>query len=235
MLLGKLDKMKIHAYANPDFTPPDSEPLSVLINPESYTIQYRVDYNDEQAQGTSQPSLRFNSIPAQDIHFDFIFDSSGVVVEPSLLQIGIVNPFAETDNVIDQIETFKDKVLNYDGDIHSPKYVSLNWGTLLFKGRLTSMDIQFKVFKPDGTPIRALAKCNFRGHIEEDLRVALENSQSPDITHQHLFTAFDRFALLTEKMYNTPDRYLEVATANQLLSFRKIPTGTKIFFPPVEK
>ncbi|WP_153801265.1 CIS tube protein [Foetidibacter luteolus] len=235
MLLGKLDKMKIHAYTRPDFSPPDGSPLSVLINPESYTIQYRVDYNDEQAQGTSQPSVKFNNIPAQDIYFDFVFDSSGVVVEPSLINIGIVNPFAETANVIDQIEAFKAKVLNYNGDIHSPQYISLNWGTLLFKGRMTSMDIEFKVFKPDGTPIRAVAKCSFRGHIEEDLRVALENSQSPDITHQHLFSADDRFALLTEKMYDTPDRYLEVARENRLLSFRKIPTGTKLFFPPVEK
>lgn len=234
-MIGKLDKMQLQAYMDEAFSTKKGEAFFVLINPESYSIKYRVEQTESQGQGTSHPQLHFNKILAQDIHFDFVFDSSGVVVKPALLQIGIVNPFAETENIIDQIEIFKQLMLYYQSETHRPNFVALKWGTLLFKGQMTSMDIDYKLFKPDGTPIRALAKVDFRGFIEEDLRVAKENSLSPDITHQRLFKADDRFDLVVGRIYQKPQYYIDVAKANGLTGFRKIKTGTKLFFPPVEK
>jgi hypothetical protein len=235
MLLGKLDKMKLQAYRDEKFSQKQGDAFSVLINPESYTIQYKIEHTESQGQGTSHPQLHFNKILAQDIHFDFVFDSTGVVAEPSLLMAGQVNPFAETANVIDQVEAFKTLMLNYQSETHRPNFVALNWGTLLFKGQLTSMDVEYKLFRPDGTPIRAIVKADFRGYIEDNLRVALENPLSPDITHERLFKAHDRFPLMTDKIYENPNYYIDVAKANGLTSFRKIIAGTKIFFPPVEK
>ena len=234
-MLGKLDKMQLQAYADEAFSEKKGEPFTVLINPESYTIKYRVDQTESQGQGTSHPQLHFNNIAAQDIHFDFVFDSSGVVVEPALINIGIVNPFAETANIIEQIETFKQLMFYYQSETHRPNFVAIKWGTLLFKGQMMTMDIDYKLFKPDGTPIRALARVDFKGSIEEDLRVALENSLSPDITHQRLFKADDRFDLVVAKIYKDPVYYIDVARANGLSGFRKIAKGTRLIFPPVEK
>ena len=61
------------------------------------------------------------------------------------------------------------------------------------------------------------------------------NSLSPDITHQRLFKADDRFDLVVARIYQNPQYYIDVAKANGLTGFRKIKTGTKLFFPPVEK
>lgn len=234
-MLGKLDKMQLQAYSDEAFSSKKGDPFTVLINPESYTIRYRVNYKESQGQGTSHPDLKFNNIAAQDIHFDFVFDSSGVVVEPSLINIGLVNPFAETANIIEQIEVFKKLMFYYQEDTHRPNFVALKWGTLYFKGQMISMDIDYKLFKPDGSPIRAIAKVDFKGYIEENLRLAKENSLSPDITHQRLFKADDRFDLVVGKIYNNPNYYIDVAKANGLTGFRKIETGTKLSFPPVEK
>lgn len=234
-MIGRLDKMQLQAYTDEAFSNKKGDPFTVLINPESYTIKYRVEQTESQGQGTSHPQLHFNKILAQDIHFDFVFDSSGVVVNPSLLQVGVVLPFGETQDVISQIETFKQLMLYYQSETHRPNFVALKWGTLLFKGQMTSMDIDFKLFKPDGSPIRAIARVDFRGFIEEDLRVAKENSLSPDITHERLFNADDRFDLLVDCIYQDQQYYIDVAKANGLTGFRKIATGTKLYFPPVEK
>jgi len=234
-MIGKLDKMQLQAYADEAFSEKKGDPFTVLINPESYTIKYRVEQTESQGQGTSHPQLHFNKILAQDIHFDFVFDSTGVVTEPSLINIGIVNPFAQTGNVIEQIELFKQLMLYYQSETHRPNFIALKWGTLLFKGQMTSMDIDYKLFKPDGTPIRAMAGVDFKGFIEEDLRVALENSLSPDITHERVFNANDRFDLLVNSIYKSQQYYINVAKVNQLSGFRKIEKGTKLFFPPVEK
>lgn len=235
-MLGKLDKMKLQAYTDETFSSSSKkgEPFEVLINPASYTIKYRIHQTENQGQGTSFPQIHFNNIAAQEIHFDFVFDSSGVVVTPSLLQIGLVNPFAQTATIIDQIEQFKELMFYYQSQTHQPNYVALKWGTLYFKCRMVSMDIEYKLFKPDGTPIRAIARVDFKGFIEEDLRVAKENSLSPDITHERTFNANDRFDLLVDTIYKDPMYYINVAKANGLASFRKIEKGTKLFFPPVE-
>ena len=235
MMLGQLDKMKIQAYRDEAFSQKQGEARSLPFNPDSYTISYRIDHTESQGQGTSHPQLHFNRIQAQDIHFDFVFDSSGAVVQPGLLMGGVINPFAETANVIEQIEGFKQLMFNYQSETHRPNFVALHWGTLLFKGQLTAMDVEFKLFKPDGTPVRAVAKTDFRGYVEDNLRVALENPLSPDITHQRQFKADDRFDLMVGNIYNNPNLYIETAKANGLTSFRKIEAGTKIYFPPVEK
>ena len=100
---------------------------------------------------------------------------------------------------------------------------------------LTNLDIEYKLFKSNGTPIRAIAKCTFKGTIEEDLRKALENKQSPDVTHERLVKAGDKLSLMTHKIYKQQKYLLLVAAFNQLDGFRNVKAGTKIYFPPVEK
>src|ERR1044071_4782922 len=44
-----------------------------------------------------------------------------------------------------------------------PHYLLLLWGTLVFRGRAESLDINCTLFNPDGTPLRAKANANFIG------------------------------------------------------------------------
>ena len=132
-------------------------------------------------------------------------------------------------------ETKSFVIIEYKKDIHRPYYLKIHWGTLLFKCVLTNLDIEYKLFNPDGTPIRAIARCTFTGTVEEDLRKALENKQSPDVTHERIVKSGDRLSLMTHKIYNQQNHLPQVAAFNKLDGFRNIKTGTKIYFPPVEK
>ncbi|MDI3319783.1 LysM peptidoglycan-binding domain-containing protein [Pinibacter soli] len=221
---GQLEKLYILSYSDPEYNTIAAPPFFALINPETYTYRYRVEFSDTQGQGTSAVSLRFNRIPPQEFNFDFLFDSTNT----------ITNILTPPIPVSDQLEIFRRQIMQYQGEVHRPYYLKIHWGTLLFKGVLTSMDIEFKLFKPDGSPIRAVAKCSFRGSIEETLRVALENPMSPDITHERTVTASDKLPLMTKKIYNDQQYYLDVAAFNGLDSFRNVPTGTKMFFPPLK-
>ena len=147
----------------------------------------------------------------------------------------VANPFASPVNVAQQIEDFKHKVFEYQSEKHRPNYLKIVWGTLLFKGVLISMDIEFKLFKPDGTPIRAIAKCTFKGTVTEELRAAKENQLSPDITHERLITASDKLSLMTHKIYSNQNYYTDVAAFNRLDGFRKIKPGERLYFPKIEK
>jgi hypothetical protein len=220
--LAKLEKLYIVPYSDPEYSAIAGAPFFTLMNPESYTYKYKIEFCETQAPGTSGVALKFNRMPPQEFNFDFLFDGTGVVNN-------------STTPVTDQLDEFRNRILKYQGTIHRPHYLKIHWGTLLFKGVLTAMDIEFKLFKPDGSPVRAIAKCAFKGTVEENLRVALENPMSPDITHERKVNANDRLPLMTKKIYNDNKYYIDVAAHNRLDGFRNIKAGSRILFPPTEE
>jgi hypothetical protein len=224
---GELTKLNIKAYKDEKFSQEVANgEFNTLLNPENYRVRYRIDQNDTQAQGTSSAAPRFNKALPEDLQLDFIFDRSGVIK-------GYEDESGE--GIIDDIEKFKRVILDYNGDEHKPNYLIISWGALLFKGSLSEMEITFKLFKPDGTPIRASARATFKGFIEDNLRVARENNNSPDLTHVRIVNEGDTLPLMVYKIYGDSKYYLEVARINKLINFRKLMPGQKIFFPPVEK
>ncbi len=224
--LGKLEKLYIVAFSKPDFalTSIAAPPFFALINPETYSYKYKIEFCETQAPGTSGVNMKFNKMPPQEYNFDFLFDGTGVIqsIFPAALP------------VTEQLEIFRHSILQYQGDIHRPYYLKIHWGTLLFKGVLTSMDIEFKLFSPDGSPLRAIAKCAFKGSVEENLRLAMENRMSPDITHKRIMKSSDRLPLLVKNIYNDQRYYIDVAGFNKMDGFRKINDGTEIKLPPAQ-
>jgi nucleoid-associated protein YgaU len=234
---GELIKLRIKAYKDEQFTEEvgDGE-FKTLLNPEQYKFNYKIDQNEDQASGTSAASPRFNKAPPEDLELEFVFDRTGVVVDYGKSGSADDNTFRDEGNgIIDDIEQFKKVIFDYNGDEHKPNYLIISWGTLLFKGTLSEMDITYKLFKPDGTPLRATARAKFKGFVEDDLRVAKENNSSSDLTHIREVKEGDTLPLMTFRIYGDSKYYLEVAKVNRITNFRKLTVGQKIFFPPIEK
>lgn len=221
---GKLEKMLIIAYKDASLS--DDKKIgsyTAMMNPDSYTLDYKIEYNEEQGQGTSSAQQRYKLTKPEEMSFEFLFDNTGIIDEKP------------RSDIHQEITTFRDLLVKYEGEIHEPKHFKLAWGTILFKGRLTSLNIAFKLFKPDGTPIRAVAKATFKGSIEENLRVAKEDAKSPDLTHLRLVNAGDTLPMMCYRIYGDPRYYLEVASVNGLDQFRKLEPGMELLFPPLEK
>jgi LysM repeat protein len=235
---GELIKLQIKAYSDEQFsTEVANGEFKTLLNPDKYSYKYKIEQNEEQASGTSSSSPRFNKVPPEDLVLEFVFDRTGVIVDygsPSTASDDKVFK-DEGSGVIDDVETFKRVVFDYNGDEHRPNYLIISWGTLLFKGTLSEMDITFKLFKPDGMPLRATARATFKGFVEDNLRVAMENNSSPDLTHVRVVKAGDTLPLMAFRIYGDSKYYLEVAKANSITNFRKLAVGQKIYFPPIEK
>lgn len=221
---GKLEKMKIMAYSDPDLSD-DSfiADFTAMMNPETYTLDYKVEYQDGQGHGTSAAQQRFTVKKPEEFSFEFLFDNTGIIDG---------NP--RTD-LADELKEFRDLLVGYEGDTHEPKHFKLVWGGTLFKGRCTALSIAYKLFNPDGTPIRATCKVTFKGSVEENLRVAQENASSPDLTHYHRVQAGETLPLLCFGVYGDSSYYLEVARINKLVNFRKLKEGDELFFPPLDK
>lgn len=227
---GKLEKMLILAFAdsekveNGGIADADAS-FEALINPESYTLAYKLKFsNDAQGQGTSGQQLKYEYTEPEEMTFEFLFDNTGIIDGQA------------RDDIADDIKRFKSVVLEYQGDAHEPRHFKLVWGkNSIFKGRVTEVSIAYKLFRPDGTPIRATATVTFKSSIEEQKRAAQENNSSPDLTHVRKVKAGDTLPLMCYRIYGTPQYYLQVAAVNKLGNFRELIPGMDILFPPIEK
>lgn len=234
---GELIKLKIKAYSDEQFSQEVSEgEFKTLLNPEKYVFKYKIEQNEDQASGTSAAAPRFNRALPEDLELEFIFDRTGVITDYGAAGTEDNKTFKdEGGGIIDDIENFKKVIFDYNGDEHRPNYLIISWGTLLFKGTLSEMGITFKLFKSDGTPLRAVANAKFKGFVEDNLRVAKENNSSPDLTHIRIVKEGDTLPLMTFRIYGDSKYYLEVAKVNEITNFRKLKVGQKIFFPPINK
>ena len=227
---GKLEKMLILAFSdsekaeNGGVNDADAS-FEALINPESYTLAYKLKFSQGgQGQGTSGAQLKYEYTEPEEITFDFLFDNTGII------------DGKPRTNISDDLKKFKEVLIAYKGDSHEPRHFKLVWGeNSIFKGRVTELSIVHKMFKSDGTPIRAIATVKFKSSIEEQKRAARENRSSPDLTHSRVVKSGDTLPLMCYNIYGDPRYYLQIAEVNGISNFRQLKPGTAISFPPIVK
>ncbi|TNE54003.1 MAG: LysM peptidoglycan-binding domain-containing protein [Bacteroidetes bacterium] len=214
-------KLTITAYSDNKYSGEGTGSVTVQINPASYSHNHTINYDSTIPQGAPGTTLKFKGIPPEKVSFEIYFDATGAVPN-------------STKSVKDQIDTFKKICFTYNGSIHEPNYLMISWASLVFKCKLTSMNINYTLFKQDGTPLRAKVDVSFEEALDEDTIAKMANNESPDLTHFIIFKAGDSLPNLCYKYYNDPAYYLQVATYNDIINFRDIAPGTKLFFPPIK-
>jgi hypothetical protein len=218
---GTLEKLLIKAFDKSDYSGKPIEEFSAYVNPNEITLSYEMEYDSAQGSGTTSSRMNFKKLKPGDMSLTFFIDGTGA-----------------NGNQIDvqkKIEEFQ-TVTGYNGNIHRPNYLKVTWGKLQVKRCvLKSASIAYKLFKPDGIPLRAVITANFTDNSDDKTSQVIAQNQSPDLTHVRLVKAGDTLPNLCYEIYGDPNYYLEVARANQITNFRNLTPGSKLFFPPLEK
>lgn len=228
MPIGEFEKLKIYAYTNPGCSDDhlaalDQNPITAMINPENYTLETKVEFNNGQAAGTSGSQPRFEKKPPGELAFEFLYDNTGII------------DGRKRDDISDDLAKLNDFLMGYDGDIHQTRFFKFVWGTGLMKGVCSSLSITYKLFNPDGKPIRAVCKVTIRELVQDEQRVLQENNHSPDLTHFRIVKKGDILPLMCFKIYGDSKYYIQVAQVNKLSNFRNLTVGSELFFPPFDK
>jgi Contractile injection system tube protein len=218
---GKLEKLMIKAYEQPDYSGQPVSEFTGYVNPNEITLSYEMEYDAAQGSGTTNSRMNFKKMKPGDMSLTFFIDGTGANGNPADVQ--------------QQVELFQ-TVTGYNGKIHRPNYLKITWGTLQVKRCiLKGASIAYKLFKPDGIPLRAVITANFTDNSDDQTRVAIAQDQSSDLTHIRLIKAGDNLPALCFQIYGDPGYYLHVARANHIDHFRDLIPGTRVFFPPLEK
>lgn len=220
---GQFEKLKIYAYSDPGCENQVGVPFTVMMNPENYTQEIKMEFENGQGQGTSGSQPRFKLKPPEELSFEILFDNTGIIDK---------NPRSD---IAADIDNFKQFLMGYEGDIHQPKFFKFVWGTSLMKGICVLLNIAYKLFNPNGKPIRAICKVSIRELKEEERRVAEERNSSPDLTHYRTVKKGDSLPLMCYRIYGHSKYYWQVAKVNGLSNFRELQPGTELFFPPIDK
>lgn len=221
---GRLERLVIRAHLQPDYSdrevPPDRV-FDAYVNPSEITLGYEMEYDAANGAGTTGSRMEFKKVKPGDLSLSFFIDGTGASGRPA--------------NVQEQVEKFQ-KVTGYSGEIHRPHYLKVAWGTLQIKRCvLKSASIAYKLFQPDGVPLRAVISAAFSDNSDDTTRVAMAQDKSADLTHVRLVKAGDTLPGLCELIYGEPRMYVEVARANGLDNFRALQPGMRLRFPPLEK
>jgi len=236
---SKLTKVEVIGYGQSDKSAKIGQ-MKLQVNPNSITHGHSVNLKDnlssgdnkkqtQQAVGTSGVPTQLSTVENEKINFKFTLDATGTI--------------KGCEDVLEAIREFKMITYQYNGKSHDTPYVELVWDevfdtSLTSNGsifRLTSLSIEYKLFKPSGKPLRAELTVAFSEYNELKMLAKEANRNSPDMTHMRLVKLGDNLPAMCKEVYGDARYYLDIAKYNKLNSIFNISPGQKLYFPPLTK
>lgn len=215
-----LERLVILAFATPDYSGPPVGAFEAYVNPAELTLGYELEWDGAQGAGTTGARMNFKALKPGDLQLSFFLDGTGASGRPLNVQLAV--------------EQFQ-QVTGYSGKIHRPHYLKIAWGTLQVRRCvLKSASVTYRLFEPDGVPLRAVISATFIETTDDRSRVALAGDQSADLSHVRVVAAGDTLPGLCRQVYGDPRRYLDVAEENGLDTVRTLVPGTRLHFRALE-
>jgi len=225
----ELAKFEIKSFSDNEFKKDGGKKdFKLPINPETFTRNLKVERDTTKGHGNNQTNPKFVGTAPEELKIEFILDGTNTLE-------GYLKPL-KTMPVKDQLKKLLECVYDYDGSIHSPRYLKIHYGSeLKLYCVLTSLDINYTLFNADGSPLRAKISANFLQYVAPKTRAKKERNSSPDLTHRRVVKAGDRLDLMTAEIYDNPGYLLQVARSNELTTIRTLRAGLELLFYPLSK
>lgn len=221
--------LKIIAYDTPEGGRTQNQigEFVVEFNPSSFIINNKIEYKQPDTKGQDGGDPQFEKIPPLEFSVEFTIDGTGV------MQKG--QGASAKDNVKKQIKQLREVTgSTINGEIHRPNYLALLWGSFYIECVLTSLNITYSLFDPQGVPLRAKVNCGFLERIGPGKGGRQSRLESADLTSEQMVIDGDTLPLIAWTKYDDPAYYLQLAKINKLRSFRDLRPGTRLVLPPMK-
>ncbi len=201
--------------------------LECWLNPTQYSIAKANDWTTRPVVGTSLPQAQFAGGHARELALELLFDAT---------------PDGDVSTATDQLFTIMevDQSLAAGGANQArPPTITLSWGSFTsFKAVCRHLHVQFELFSPDGTPIRALAALTLV-QVEKDARsgggtpAAAQNptTRADQRVRSHTVRDGDSLPLLAFEYLGDPTRWREIAVASDIDDPLRLERGRTLEIP----
>jgi Contractile injection system tube protein/LysM domain len=126
--------------------------LECYFNPTEYSISKSNEWKYKTVTGTSYSPPEFGGGQPRQIELSLLFDQTFPPYTMSVRE--------STAALLDMMEV--PSGATGGSPTSAPPFVTFEWGRLNFKGAVTSLSVTYKLFKPDGDPLRADVKLTLK-------------------------------------------------------------------------
>ena len=202
--------------------------VECAFNPTSYTVSKTNIWNFKPTTGTDLPDGEFGGGNPRMIKLQLLLDVSLLGPNESIREV--------TDRLFKMMETGGG---GGGGGGSVPPFVTFTWGSVnTFKAVATSLSVQFKLFHPNGEPIRAdvgleLAQAEKASTASSSSAAAPQNPTTQALRGMKVHTVADgdSLASIAYDAYGDPNYWRTIAEANDIDNPLHLRRGTPLTIP----
>ncbi|MBM4342487.1 MAG: LysM peptidoglycan-binding domain-containing protein [Deltaproteobacteria bacterium] len=193
------------------------------FNPEAVRVTKSMTPKQGRQAGRSAPKHQFTTgNPAQLEFGELLFDC-----------------FDDRKNVYTEHVAWFELLLKADPGLHRPPRVTFawgdGWGSEGGAGKIntgmwfvTGLDVNYTMFLPNGTPVRATCKLTLAEEPPET-----EEKNSPDTAHVHAVSRGETLEAISAAEYDDPAEWRRIAVANGIDDPLRLAPGQRLLIPPI--
>jgi nucleoid-associated protein YgaU len=213
-----------------------STSLDVQYNPDSLTFDKKPKHASITIPGLDAPLKQFVRNEAETVTVELFFDSTEQGTGAGAKSVTeLTDPFVG--------------LVKIDPATHAPPICSFAWGAKFpgdslperyknqrrteFKGVVTDVKQEYKLFSPEGTPLRAVLTLTLDEYRPLHQQLKELNLMSADHTRSHVLERGDTLALVAWLQLDDAASWRVIADANHLDDPRRLEPGRTLLVPPV--
>lgn len=197
--------------------------ITCQFNPTTFTLDKSNGWQNEPIPGRNIGIAKFKGGQAAKISLDLLFDTSSS-------DSGDVRQY--TDTLLEMMEVPKANMSTKT--LEEPPRVRFQWGKIkAFEAVITSVSLTFKLFRPDGTPIRATAKVSFEQVQDEKVFAGQNPTSRSEARRVWVVVEGETLSWIAYREYGDPSYWRHIAETNQLANPLELRPGQVLNLVPL--
>lgn len=193
--------------------------VTVMFNPEEYTLNKDINYAQTAVPGLSSPILQFVHGNLQTLEMELFLDTLEAHTGTSAGD--------DVRNLVKKVTG----LMSIDPATHAPPILLFTWGSLSFTCVLARVSQRFIMFFPDGTPVRARLQVTFNEFRNVDLEAKEIKRETSNYTKLYVVTQGETLSSIANKTYGNPALWRPIAILNSIADPRQLDAGTRLVVP----
>ncbi|HSI80972.1 MAG TPA: hypothetical protein VK919_10005 [Solirubrobacterales bacterium] len=206
-------------------------PLECWFNPKEYTVTKANEWKTKEITGSSLPPAQFGGGKPREMKLDLLFDATGSDSR---------DVRDATDRLLKMMESKQQFATNKNSG--RPPMVTFGWGSVVgFKAVATSLSIQYVLFHPDGTPVRAQVKLTLVQAEQAVGKSTNKGQKKQNPTTRAVAGLGSRVVLdgdslpsIAYEFYGDASSWRVIAEANRIDDPLAVPRGTELAIPRLD-
>jgi hypothetical protein len=190
-----------------------NEKLTVLFNPEEYSLNRDNNFAQATIPGRSAPLLQFTHGNMRTLEMELLFDTY------------------ERLRDVREETTKLTHLLDINPETHAPPVLLFLWGSLRFQCVLARANQRFVLFLPSGQPVRARVQVSFSEFTNGSLEAKEVKRETADFTKIHVVTQDETLSSIAGQVYANPTLWRPLAIRNAIDDPRTLIPGQRLIVP----